>query len=181
MCGSATFFTALTTKGEVLTFGSALHYACLARTPTLESQAQEPHVIPFLGGIKIRKIASAGWIAAALSHDRDLYVWGGRRGDTDRLGCLPLAEEEEELVRLVDIDGGIDVLDVGVGAEHIIALTEMGEVWATGTNTHGQLGIDNGKFQQEWLKVDAAAKAHRLISSVGCGHWSSWIVTSSNV
>ncbi|KAI9860804.1 MAG: hypothetical protein M1830_006217, partial [Pleopsidium flavum] len=77
LLSSASTFVALLPTGEIYTWGDPRHQH-LGRTPTLSTPAQEPGHVTALGGIAIRKIASAGWMTGAVSRDGDLYVWGGR-------------------------------------------------------------------------------------------------------
>ncbi|KAK4692076.1 hypothetical protein P7C71_g5058, partial [Lecanoromycetidae sp. Uapishka_2] len=150
---SATCFTALTSAHEVLTFGSALHPQTLGRSPTPANPADKPCPMAFLGGIPIRKVAVGGWIGAVVSEDNDLYVWGGRAGEAKRVAALPRPGDDEE-VRLVDIDGGVDIVDVGVGSGHLVALTADGAVWVTGEGEYGQLGTGQTIFEEDWTRLD---------------------------
>ena len=176
--GAATCFAALSTTDEILTFGSALHPQALGRTPTPTNPAEVPSPISFLGGISIDKIAVGGWIGAAVSEDRDLYVWGGQPGAAKRMNALPKFSAGEE-VRLVDINGGVDVVDVGVGSEHIIALTGDGEVWVTGEGDCGQLGTGAADFEEDWVRVRGDWEANGRVVGVGCGVWCSWVLVDS--
>ena len=176
--GAATCFTALGLTDEVLTFGSALHPQVLGRIPIPANPAEAPSPISFLGGISIDKIAAGGWIGAAVSEDRDLYVWGGQAGAAKRINALPKFSAGEE-VRLVDINGGVDVVDVGVGSEHIIALTGDGEVWVTGEGDCGQLGTGATNFEEDWVRVRGDWEANGRVVGVGGGVWCSWVLVDS--
>lgn len=175
---AATCFAALSSTGEVLTFGSALHPQTLGRIPTPTNPAEVPSPISFFGGMSIDKIAAGGWIGAAVSEDRDLYVWGGQAGAAKRINALPKFSAGEE-VRLVNIDGGVDVVDVGVGSEHIIALTDDGEAWVTGEGDCGQLGTGATNFEEDWVRVRGEWEANGRIVGVGCGVWCSWVLVDS--
>ena len=176
--GAATCFVALSATDEVLTFGSALHPQALGRTPTPANPAEVPSPISFLGGISIDKVAAGGWIGATVSEDRDLYVWGGQVGATKRINALPKFSAGEEM-RLVDINGGVDVVDVGVGSEHMIALTGDGEVWVTGEGDCGQLGTGATGFEEDWVRVRGDWEANGRVVGVGCGMWCSWVLVDS--
>ena len=178
LLASATTFTALTATREVLTFGSALHPQSLGRDPTVAHTADSPCAIPFLGGIPASKIAVGGWIGAAVSDDRDLYIWGGRAGEERKIQALP-KNSDDEVVRLVDIDGGVDIVEVGVGSGHVMALTAEGEVWASGDGTYGQLGIGDRKFEKEWVRVRGEWEGTGKVVGLGCGVWSSWVVVDT--
>lgn len=177
----------MTATGEVLTFGSPLHARSLGREPTAHDPADSPSAIPSLGGIPIDKIASGGWIGAAVSRDRDLYIWGGRAGEERKFKALPADhfDDDDETVRLVDIDGGVDVVDVGVGSGHVVALTAEGEVWATGDGECGQLGNGGRRFEEEWIRVrgdwEGEGKGKGKLVGLGCGVWCSWVVVDTRV
>ena len=180
LTSTAASFLALVNDDKVLSWGSILHPHLLARHPTSDSPAEIPCVIPFLEGIQVRKIVSGGWICAAISHSNDLYIWGGEPEiDTaKRISCLPDWREGED-VKLVDIDGGLDVLDAAVGEGHVIALTEKGDVWVTGQGYEGQLGLGNTYrgFVQDWTRVDGWG--NRTVLNVGAGGWNTFVGVSS--
>ena len=73
--------------------------------------------------VGIRSIAAGGWISAALSVDGDLYVWGNTEP-----GCEESAEflrrEDDEDVKLVELEGEDNIKDVAVGDGHIVAVTD---------------------------------------------------------
>ena len=168
----------MTATKEVLTFGSALHPQSLGRDPTVSDSADSPCAIPFLGGIPIAKISAGGWIGAAVSEDRDLYIWGGRAGAERRMHALPKPSDDEP-VRLVDVDGGVDIVDVGVGSGHVVALTAEGKAWAAGDGQCGQLGTGGRRFEEDWVRVRGEWEGKGRVVGVGCGVWCSWIVVDT--
>lgn len=173
---TAVSFVALTDDGTVLSWGSALHPQLLGRHTTADTPAASPHPIPFLGGIPIRKIAAGGWICLAISRDDDLYMWGGPPSNDafGRIDGLPDWTAGED-VKLVDIDGGIDILDAAVGDGHVIALTEKRELWAAGQSQEGQLGSPsvNEAFQHKWTR--SSALDHRQVLRVDASGWNSFL------
>lgn len=146
----------------------------LARTPSLEKPANTLLPIPFLDGIPIEKIVNCGWLGAALSKHRDLYIWGGRIGESQLISALPDSGEE---VRLVDIGDGADVADVAVGTNHILALTASGDLWGCGNNEHGQLGLGEAGevFIRDWKWLTNEKAMGGKIESVEAGGWGSWL------
>ena len=180
LTSTAASFLALFNDGKVLSWGSVLHPQLLARHPTPDSPAEIPCVIPFLEGIQVRKIVSGGWICAAISQSNDLYIWGGEPElDTmKRVSCLPDWREGED-VKLVDIDGGLDVLDAAVGEGHVVVLTEKGDVWVAGQGYEGQLGLGNNYrgFVQDWTRVDGWG--NRPVLNVEAGGWNTFVEVSS--
>ncbi|KAI9839576.1 MAG: hypothetical protein M1819_002202 [Sarea resinae] len=173
-----TAFTALTESGVVYTWGDARHNH-LGRDITPESPATRPGPVEVLGGIPIKKISSGGWITAALSKDNDLYVWGGRPGESNRIKALPPSSDEGEKVALVDIDGGVDIADVAVGDGHIVVLTCDGRLFAAGRGVNGQLGAGAKKFAEDWMHVNLGLGEGRSIINVYCGPWTSFALVSN--
>lgn len=168
----------------------------LGREPTPQTPARSPSGVSALGGVAIRKIATGGWISAALSCDDDLYVWGGRPGRAEEEGEGRIEvwgkgreererreeeqeEEEEEEVHLVDIEGGVDVVDVAVGEGHVLAVTREGRSWALGEGRWGQLGSGRRTFEKSWIEVKGLDGKHRVVG-VACGFWSSFVITQKS-
>ena len=89
--------------------------------------------------------------------------------------CLPdRGAVEEEVVKLVDIEG-MDVLDVGVGDRHIIALTADSAVWVCGRGEEGQLGLEKeSRFVTGWKKVEPSWGKGKVVG-VKAGGWGSWV------
>ena len=178
----------------MLTFGSPLHPQSLGRDPTASESAEDPCEISFLGGIPIEKVAAGAWTGAAVSeHSKwmsillcnlpnlsleDLYVWGGRAGEERRIKALPNLSDDES-ARLVNINGGVDILDVGVGSGHIITLTAEGEVWATGEGQYGQLSNGQRMFEEDWVRVRGEWEGKGKVVGLGCGVWCSWILVET--
>ena len=157
-----------------------------------------------LDGIPVRKVVSAGWMTAAVSVEGDLYVWGGGSanggdGGGKRIRCLPgkgkrererkretagEVKEEDEEVALVDVAGGVDIADVGVGAGHMLALTRDGRVFAVGDDRSGQVGAGEGlgrHFCEEWVEVELGQgfdeeRERKVVVGVECGYWSSFVL-----
>jgi len=168
---------------KIITFGSPLHPQLLARNPTSDKPAHAPHHIPFFDGTIIRKIDAGGWICGGISQENDLYIWGGEAGTSgeQRINYLPdRTAAESKMVKWAEVAGG-NVLDVGIGDGHIIALTEDNDVWVCGRAGEGQLGM--GKevcFAEQWKEVE-----HKwgggVVVGVAAGGWGSWVVVKKAV
>ncbi|KAF2873280.1 hypothetical protein BDV95DRAFT_378263 [Massariosphaeria phaeospora] len=74
---NATTLTALASSGRVFTWTYDARYPkCLGRPVDAESPADCPSPVPYLSEIKIVKIASGGYMTAAVSEDGELFLWG---------------------------------------------------------------------------------------------------------
>ncbi|CAO1604637.1 hypothetical protein XANCAGTX0491_008181 [Xanthoria calcicola] len=168
---SSTTFTILGQQQPLLeTFGDARYPALLGRTPSIQSPASLPTVISALDGIDIAKIAAGSWLNAAVSREKDLYVWGHVMKQpigNNHLCFDKILNSTGEDVHLIDIADGQDVEDVAIGDEHLVVLTKSGELWGYGSNEFGQLGLGHNvkSTQGQWVKMyvtDAGEKIREL-------------------
>lgn len=123
----------------------------------------------------IRKISSGGYLTAAITAGNDLYIWGGRPG-------LPkLMDELEDMPAAVNVNEH-DILDVGVGENHIIVLTTEHRLFVVGFNDRGQLGVGGSarfkdiKQREKWLEVKPALKKEQRIVGVHAGYKNSFLL-----
>lgn len=158
LLANAGTFMLLMDRGELYTWGDA-RYGSLGRTIAGEDavMADAPGNVEALGGLKIVKIATSGWICAALSEDRACYLWGTTSpGSTAKIGAL--RSEAGGDVALVEIAGGktdepLDVLDVGVGDDHIAVVAEGNRLFVVGENNNGQLGLGGDVGLEDWREI----------------------------
>ncbi len=84
------------------------------------------------------------------------------------------------MVKWAEIAGG-DVLDVGIGDGHIIALTNDNQVWVSGRGSEGQLGLGRGVwFAEQWREVEQEWGGG-VVAGVAAGGWGSWVVVKKAV
>lgn len=188
LVATATTFAALTSTGRVLTFGDARYPNLLGRTPSKDQQASVPNIVSALDGIPIAKIVAGSWMIAALSRDKDLYVWGHvlprtlAREDYAGISSFMRSFDEDgdrEEVHLVDVADGADVEDVAVGDEHIVVLTTKGEVWGLGSNEYGQLGLGEKTkgTAGKWEKLDVPGEREKVVE-MKAGPLTTFLVTT---
>jgi alpha-tubulin suppressor-like RCC1 family protein len=115
----------------------------------------------------IRKISSGGYVTAALTSGNDLYLWGGCPGQSKIL------DQFSGMPEPVDLDGQ-DVLDVAVGADHILALTTEHRLYVVGANRNGQLGLDVKELSE--LGEIALPLGGKQIVSVHAGYKNSFLL-----
>ena len=184
MANEATF-ALLTAEGEVYTWGDPRHQRCLGRESTPDEPAGEPAVVSALQGLRIAKLSAGGWLAAALSADRDLYIWGtsnslGQPTDGGEPATIQFLPDAVGDVGLVDLGEGVDVVDVAVGADHICVLTQSGDVYAAGYNGLGQAGgaarADEHCYQDRWLKWDRPWRGEARAVFSGPSSWNTFVV-----
>ena len=121
----------------------------------------------------IVSISAGQAFAMALKNDGTVYTWGdnskGQLGDGTRVNKpTPIqvlrgeSPEEETNVAPAGSDYLINIVMISAGANHALALTKTGYVWAWGDNTYGQNGdwtTDNNERHYLPLQVRDISKA----------------------
>lgn len=166
-------FMVLMEGGEVYTWGDP-RYQSLGRS-IADVPAFRPGLVEALGGLKVSKVAAGGWMNAALTEDRAAYVWGAGMPGTDKTIKL-LQEAGAGEVALVSIsssrDGDVeplDIMDVGVGDNHIAIVTDGGRLFIVGNNKNGQLGLSSDEaWVDEWTDAPRVANKSNFRGIV-CG------------
>jgi alpha-tubulin suppressor-like RCC1 family protein len=170
-------FALLTTEGEVYTWGDPRY--SLGRDITEEEPATEPSIVPALEGLCITKISSGGWLAGALSEDRDLYIWGHTGNDGAVLEFIPDSPGD---VGLVDLGESVDILDIAIGSGHVCVLTEGGDVYTAGRNENGQTGIPSeASYQSKWLKWERDWQGDVKSIFSGPFSWNTLVLVERNI
>ncbi|KAK3397405.1 regulator of chromosome condensation 1/beta-lactamase-inhibitor protein II [Sordaria brevicollis] len=196
----STGFAALSSSGQVYTWGDERYAGCLGREVTNDCPASRPCPVPLLcnlptGPINHLTTSPQSYLLACLTEGNDLYVWCDPRRLPPSLQTLFVNQEANDAepngptpVVITDAEGNeVDgIVDVAVGAEHVIALTDRGEVYVIGENGSGQLGLGEGvEFVMEWTRVplrlgeeggDRTKKKKKVVESVKAGAWASFLV-----
>ena len=175
LAGTGTFLL-LMEGGEVYSWGDA-RYSSLGRSIT-DITPERLGLVEALGGLKIEKIACGGWMSAALSEDGALYLWGTGMPGTDRtIRCLREAPAAGDVV-LVDLPSSensgepLDMADIGVGDNHIAAITKDGGLFVVGDNDNGQVGIGREQaLLDDWVQVQGSGAFQRVV----CGPKSTFV------
>jgi hypothetical protein len=189
--------TALDKDGKVYTRTADPRYpSCLGR-PYTDSSKFEP--VPYLSETRVTKIASGGYMTAAISEDGELFLWGQANPGTDgELGALHrlnyeseglLKEtfiwgdtEQDEYIKCLNIhiNGEIAIpYDVAIGFGHILVAAKVngGEhvVFAAGCGSEGQLGLGRAVDFLEDFEELVAFRGKQIVQLVAAG-WSSFVV-----
>lgn len=148
-----TGFAALTEEGHVYTWGDERYSACLGRDLTDSATGTAPGLVSDLVDLPtgpITRVAAGGYILAALTAGKDLYIWG----HAGRAAAAGLSRLEVTDVPTPVVIEDHDIVDVAVGEGHMIILTATGEVYAIGSNSNGQLGLGvDVKGVDSWTRV----------------------------
>ncbi|KAH8888300.1 RCC1/BLIP-II [Thozetella sp. PMI_491] len=167
-------FAALSATGRVWTWGDERYGACLGREVTDAAPATKPREVTDLRDLPtgpVAKLAACGYLLTAITTGNDMYAWGGHPGRR------AIVEGVSERPGPVLIDER-DIVDVGVGDSHLIALTVDGQVFVVGDNKNGQLGLA-AESAPSWteIKLELGEKQH--ITGVMAGPKNSFIIVGT--
>jgi alpha-tubulin suppressor-like RCC1 family protein len=119
-------------------------------------------------GEAIKKIAIGYQHFVLLTNSGKLYGWGNNRnGQIGGCGSKTLKQ-----ITSIDVEDGVQIVDVACGMKHSVFLDQTGYVWICGSNSFGQLGIDSqdrklssSKLQKAVLDVEQQPVVATSISS----------------
>ncbi|KAL3422425.1 hypothetical protein PVAG01_06581 [Phlyctema vagabunda] len=171
IAANQTTFTALSKDGTVLTWGDSRYEACLGRDVSEDSPASIPSIVHDLSDLPtgpVVKIVSGGYITAALTAGADVYIWGGRSGQSRLLDDLSGAPAP------LDVEGQ-DILDIAVGNDHLVVLTTEHELFVVGEGRNGQLGVKTKRLT-EWTQVVLPLGKNQRIVGITAGYKNSFVL-----
>ncbi|XP_076880016.1 putative E3 ubiquitin-protein ligase HERC1 isoform X2 [Brachyhypopomus gauderio] len=129
-----------------------------------------PQKVDVLCGMGIKKVACGTQFSVALTNDGNVYTFG-----QDRLIGLPEGRARnhnrpQQVPALV----GVAIEDVAVGAEHTLALSSSGDVYAWGSNSEGQLGLGHTNHVREPTLISSLQGKNIQQISAGRCHSAAW-------
>ncbi|XP_062607370.1 regulator of chromosome condensation-like [Saccostrea cucullata] len=171
----------LTNKGEVYTFGCNDEGA-LGRNTSEEGSETLPGKVDFLGrGIQL----SAGDShSAVLTDEGKVFAWGNFRDANGKIGLTP----EGIMEKPIEMLPGETVVKIASGGDHLLCLTEKGEIYSCGCAEQGQLGrvaecfsVRGGRKGLEYILKPGVIRCLRhksrkrvLFDDVFCGQYMSY-------
>ncbi|RYH28646.1 hypothetical protein EON65_11435 [archaeon] len=137
-------------------------------------------VIPSLRGIGVEVVSCGVDMTYAVTHEHDVYVWGG--GGVGRTGINPALRKKKaekpmnwlEPQIMPDM-AGEECTFVSLGASHCLAIGRGGDCFVWGDNNAGQLGL--GNFDNK--PIMCINNSFPPVMSVSCGFNHSAILTQS--
>lgn len=174
--------TVLTREGTVYTLSTDPRFTRVAGRD-VDAHTHTVLPVPFLAHTRVAKVAAGGLYTVAVASDGELFLWGqAQAGTPGELRCLAhMTEDDDEYVRTVDFGDGARVLDVAVGAGHVLVAVEREgarEVWAAGDNRYGALGLGVEMKRREFVDefVEVRALRGRRVMQMVCAGMSSCVV-----
>ncbi|KAJ2161284.1 hypothetical protein GGF46_001626 [Coemansia sp. RSA 552] len=131
-----------------------------------------------LDGVRIARVACSDSASFALAEDGHVYAWGTFRSAEGIMGFSPEVLEQD---RPMVINAFREpVVDLCAGADHALALSASGRVYAWGCGQQGQLGrVVMERRRLHGLIPERLRLAD--VAHIGCGSYHSFAVTRSGV
>lgn len=130
-----------------------------------------PRPVAFFKGIPVRMVAAGDTHTLVTTQAGELFAFGRNQN-----GQLGLGSTDDQLSpQLVSALQGQQVISVATGAEHSVATTSTGEVWAWGWGRYGNLG--NGHQEDRHLPTRVLGLDGVHIVHANCG-WRHSVVVS---
>ncbi|XP_054166562.1 uncharacterized protein LOC128964028 [Oppia nitens] len=132
----------------------------------------EPKIIKELSRHNINKFYRGQGFMLAKNDQHEIFVWG-----KNHLGQLGLGHETDQLSPVKNtFFSQLNIVQISCGADHTLALTDNGEVYAWGSNEWGQIGLGD-QFSQRIVSIPHRIAIYIRIKSVSCGDYHSMILT----
>jgi len=140
-----------------------------------EKPTKRLHMIPGLDAFIFKQAASGGAHSVVINNWGQVFCWGD---NTEGQLGLDISSNIVRVPRMVKVLGTSVVVQIACGQKHTLALTNNGEVYAWGSNSDGQLGLDtNVKLEKKPKLITALTGLP--IAFIACGSYHSIVVSKS--
>ena len=116
-------------------------------------------------GVRARAVAGGGYVSLCLSCEHEAWSWGGYgcghgldAGNVPRPKRLPLP-----------MSAGVRVALLACGSQHCLLLDSEGQIWASGRNLHGELGVGDTQPRPPAAPPTLAPRGRRRHRGVAAG------------
>jgi alpha-tubulin suppressor-like RCC1 family protein len=178
LCSGLEHTMALTTNGEVYSFGCGLR-GQLGHGDV--SSQDTPKLIEAINGIKIVDIACGAFHSCAVSSFGDLYTFGwnscGQLGMKKAGDGAQRYQQVFTLPQIIDLEDETDaVKNVYCGHKHTLIRTERNRLFSTGSNKFGQLGVGDTVDRDCFVEIPINGIDNE--SQISCGYWTTYLISN---
>jgi alpha-tubulin suppressor-like RCC1 family protein len=171
VAGGGVHSLALTSTGSVYTWGINADGELGNGTTTNSST---PVLVTGLSGVNVTAVAGGEFHSLALTSTGTVYAWGANGAGELGNGSTTLSFTPVPVTGL----SGTNVTAIAAGAEHSVALTSTGAVYAWGDNEDGQLGNGTTTNALTALLVPFPANGSAAVVAISAGDFDSFALES---
>ncbi|XP_039540321.1 serine/threonine-protein kinase Nek9 isoform X1 [Pimephales promelas] len=177
VCAGETHFAVVTVEKELYTWASVQGGAKMVGQLGHGDQAsyRQPRRVERLQGKAIRQVSCGADFTACVTDEDQMYMFG-----SDYYGCLGVENEHGMEVLepvLLQFFQERPVRQVSCGDNHVVALTQSGDIYSWGCGEHGRLGLDCEDDFASPMQVEVPKAG--IITSVFCGSDGTFFLTDS--
>ncbi len=139
-------------------------------------------IVQGLDGLQVIQVAAGDSISAALTADGQVYSWGTFRDSRGVMGHTASTEIQDRPV-LIEALKSLKVKQIAAGANHLMAITEDGQLYSWGCGEQGQLGrrvLERHKLQVGLRPINITPRSGRskvVITKVICGSYHTFAIS----
>lgn len=137
---------------------------------------REPIVIDLIGFLPIVQIAAGDYYYVALTASGGVYTWGAN--DCGQLGHKDYVSRSLPM-RVKHLDS-MNIVYVACGANHTLALSKDGKVFAFGSDSSGQCGLGRKKNRED-IPISIPEFLGSHVSAIACGRRHSLALVNGQV
>lgn len=141
--------------------------------------------VELLSTEKICQIACGDSISAALTENGHVYAWGTFRDSKGVIGFSPTSSLQSTPVKIQSLLPH-KIIALAAGSNHLIVLSDQGQLFAWGSGEQGQLGhriIERRKAMNalEPRNITPRSRSRIMIAGIACGSYHSMTWSSQNI
>ena len=129
---------ALTDAGVLYSWGNNYYGQLGLETSGSETNEDTPQKVK-VNGVKFTGIAGSEYYSLALTDTGEIYSWGNN--DYGQLGLGTIEPYKLTPQKVTKPSGVSKFINIAVGKNHSLALTDTGDIYSWGKNGYGQLGL----------------------------------------
>ncbi|KAM4625355.1 serine/threonine-protein kinase Nek9 [Polymixia lowei] len=177
VCAGESHFAVVTVEKELYTWANVQGGTKMVGQLGHGDQAsyRQPRKVESLQGKAIRQVACGADFTACVTDDDQMYMFG-----SDYYGCIGVESEHGMEVLepvLLEFFEERPVRQVSCGDNHVVVLTQSGDIYSWGCGEHGRLGLDCEDDFSSPMQVEIPKGA--TISSVSCGSDGTFFLTEA--
>lgn len=115
--------------------------------------------VPVEGLTDVISVSGGAYYSVALKKDGSVWAWG-----SNTQSWLVADDPNDRISTPVQVKGLDNVITLSAGGSHVIALKEDGTVWAWGSNTSYQLGIEGIYQVREPLQINGLTDVRLVVA-----------------
>uniref|UniRef100_A0A8C5BGF8 non-specific serine/threonine protein kinase n=1 Tax=Gadus morhua TaxID=8049 RepID=A0A8C5BGF8_GADMO len=177
VCAGENHFAVVTVEKELYTWanvqGGAKMVGQLGHGD--QSSYRQPKKVDCLQGKAIRQVACGADFTACVTDEDQMYMFG-----SDYYGCLGVENERGPQALepvLLEFFEERPVRQVSCGDNHVVVLTQRGDIYSWGCGEHGRLGLDCEDDFSSPMQVEMPKGA--IMCSVSCGSDGTFFLTEA--